>query len=183
MTAKPVYIADVFGDIVSKVSAILTPGFKILDPTIQGINYQYGPYKEVFGNLVQLGKVDGGGKKYPLVWLWLPNDMNHGDILGYAGISPLRIIIARWSNATDKTPARYANNFKPFLYPIYLELMNQLYLDPRIVSDGHGMIPHKQTDWPYWGGDSPPEEANPFGDFVDAIEIKGLKINLLLKKC
>jgi hypothetical protein len=183
MTAKPVYIADIIGDVVEKVNTILIDGFKVIDPTIDKINFQYGPYKEVFGNLVQLGKTAGGAKKYPLVWLWLPNVINHGDEIGLSGVSPLRIIIARWGNPTDKTPARYTKNFKPFLYPIYLELLNQLYLDPRIVTDGQGLIPHQQTDWPYWGGDSTPEEANPLSDYVDAIEIKNLKINLLLKKC
>lgn len=183
MTAKPIYIADIIGENVAKVNAVLIEAFKAIDPNVEQINYQYGPYKEVFGNLVQIGKVSGGSKKYPLVWLWLPNTISHGDQIGIGAVSPLRIIIARWGNCTDKTPERYEKNFKPFLYPIYLELMNQLYLDPRITTDGQGLIPHQQIDWPYWGGDQPPEDANPLGDYVDAIEIKNLKINLLLKKC
>lgn len=182
MTAKPVYIQDIIGDVVTRVNTKLLTQLQAYDPKIVAINYQYGEYKEVFNTLVQQGKADGGAKKYPLVWLWMPITLDSGDRVGIADVSPLRIIIARWGNNTDKTAARYANNFKPVLYPIYLELLNQLYLDPRIIADAKG-IPHRHIDWPYWGGDSPPEDANPFSDYVDAIEIKDLKINLLLKNC
>ena len=183
MTAKPVYVQDIIGEIVCRVNDVLIDKLRSYDPTIDAINYQYGEYKEVFGTLVEQGKIDGGARKYPLVWLWMPIVLSHGDTLGIEEVSPLRIIIARWGNNTDKTDERYCNNFKPVLYPIYLELMNQLYLDPRIISDGSGRIPHRQTDWPYWGGESPSEEANPLSDYVDAIELKDLKINLLLKNC
>jgi len=182
MTAKPVFVTDIFGEIVAKVNAKLLPALQEYDTTIVGINYQYGEYKEVFGTLVQQGKEAGGAKKYPLVWLWMPITLDVGGTIGVAEVSPLRIIIARWGNNTDKTAERYTNNFKPVLYPIYLELLNQLSLDPRIISDAKG-IPHRHIDWPYWGGDSPSEEANPFSDYVDAIELKDVKLNLLLKNC
>ena len=183
MTPKPVYIADIIGDIVAKVNDVLIGQLQEYDPNIVAINYQFGEYKEVFGTLVQQGKEAGGAKKYPLIWLWMPITLDAGGTVGVAEVSPLRIIIARWGNNTDKTAERYCNNFKPVLYPIYLELLNQLYLDPRIISEVSSQIPHRHIDWPYWGGESPPEDANPFSDYVDAIELKDLKINLLLKNC
>lgn len=183
-TIKPVYITDIFGEIVTRVESKLLSGFQELDNTIVGINYEYGPYKEVFGNLVQKTKNNiTSVKKYPLVWLVLPIVERHGSEIGIYATEPIRIIIGRWGNNTDKTPTRYEKNFKRFLYPIYLELLKQIDLDPRFLTQSSISLRHTKTDWPYWGGDNPGENENQLSDFVDVIEISNLELKLNLKHC
>lgn len=184
MTNKPVYIPDIIGENVARVQTKLLAAFQVLDPTIIGINYQYGPYKEVFGNLVQMTKTnDTSVKKYPLVWLVLPLFERMGNEIGVYGVEPIRIIIARWGNATDKTPTRYEKNFKKFLYPIYMELLNQFSLDKRLLKTDSNGFKHTKIDWPYWGGDNPAPDVNVLSDFVDAIEIKDLELKIKLSNC
>lgn len=183
MTTTPIYIPDIIGENVVRVQAKLLAQFQAIDPTIVGINYQYGPYKEVFDNIVQMTKSNVTSvKKYPLVWLVMPTFERMSSLDMYT-VSPIRMIIARWGNKTDKTPTRYEKNFKPFLYPIYLELLNQFYLDKRIMSRQPTDFSHTKIDWPYWGGDQPTTDENLLSDYVDAIEIKNLELKINLKNC
>lgn len=183
MTQKPIYIPDIIGQNVVRVQNKLLTGFQAIDPTIVGINYQVGPYKEVFNNIVQMTKSNvTSAKKYPLVWLVLPVYERMRDLDVYT-VAPLRIIIARWGNKTDKTPTRYDKNFRPFLYPIYLELLHQFYLDKRTIARTPTDFNHTKVDWPYWGGDQPTTDENLLSDYVDAIEIKDLELKINLKNC
>lgn len=182
MTPKPIYIVDIFGDIVTKVQTVLLSKLQAADPTLVGINYLYDAPKVMMNTLIQMTPT-AGASKYPLVGLFLPVKERHGSQIGIDDIPLLRIIIGRYSNPTDKTPQRYANNFKPFLYPIYNEFIHQIDCDNRFLTQGAQMIQHDKTDWPYWGGDSPPEAANPFGDWLDIIEISNLQVKLNLKNC
>lgn len=179
MTPKPIYIVDIIGDIVAKTNAVVLPSLQAYDPVITGINYQYDQPLKMQETMVQLTKV--GAPKYPLFGLLLPIKEHHG--IGVDDLSPLRIIIARWSNPTDKTNTRMDNNFKPVLYPIYLEFLNQLDLDKRILSRAADLIDHYKTDWPYWGGINPTEATNPFSDWVDIIEIENLNLRINTKNC
>jgi hypothetical protein len=181
MTPKPIYIVDIFGDIVTKVENVLLSALQAADPTIEGINYLYDAPIPMMNTLVDMTK--SGAKKYPLVGLFLPAKERHGSQIGIDDIPLLRIIIGRFSNPTDTTPQRYTNNFKPFLYPIYTEFIHQIDCDRRFLTQGAQMIQHDKTDWPYWGGDSLPGAANPFGDWLDIIEISNLQVKLNLKNC
>lgn len=182
MTSKPIYIVDIIGDLVTKVQTLLLAKLQTFDPQIVGINYLYDAPKGMIDTLVQMTPTEGA-KKYPLVGLFLPVKEKHGTQIGIDDIPNLRIIIGRYSDPVQKTPERYANNFKPVLYPIYNELIHQFDVDRRFLTQGAQMIQHDKTDWPYWGGDSPPESANPFNDWLDIIEISNLQIKLNLKNC
>jgi len=181
MRQKPIYIVDIVGEIVTKAGVVLLPELQAVDPKIVGLNYQYGGFKEVVTTLTQLTQVNA--PKYPLVYLYMPFEENKGSTVGLDQSSPIRIIIGMWSDPEQKAKERYENNFKRILYPVYLELLNQIFLDKRFATMSPDLIPHKKTDWPYWGGDSPPEQANPFNDWVDVIEIKDLNLLTYLKKC
>jgi len=84
------------------------------------------------------------------------------------------------TDAESYTPDRYNINFYPVLYPIYSELLNQIDLDIRTLTQGKDLIPHTKIDWPYWDAG---KETNPFNDRLDVVEIKNMKLKLLLKNC
>jgi len=185
MRAKPIYIVDQIGEVVARTNTAVLAELQAVSPGIIGLNYQYGYYKEVVKVLTQMTTAGADGHKYPLVWLYMPITLSKGAQPGLNDVSPLRIIFAMInSDVNMRVKDRYENNFKKILYPVYLEFMNQLSLDSRIVNVDQGLIAHTQTDLPYWGGDAnAPEEANPFGDWVDIIEIRITNLQTYLKKC
>lgn len=172
-------LVNIIGDAVAKVSANLTPQLTAYDSTIIGVNYLYGPPKQIIKTLQGWNGTTLANAKYPIVALFQPFEENKGAETGLDAIENVRIIIGRQSDPSWLTDYRYQVNFIPVLYAIYDELMNQLYFDPR-VSSVRGQIKHTKTDWPFWDNG---QDNNPFGDWLDVIEIKNLKLNIRSKNC
>lgn len=173
-------LVDIFGDIVARISAKLTPLLQTVNPNIIGVNYLYGVPLEISNVLTDWTKSETfEPKKYPLIALFQPFEEVNGREAGLAGIDRVRIIIAGLSNADWLTPERYTNNFKPILYPIYDELIEQIYFEPRISSLMR-KAEHTKIDWPFWDDG---KGKNPFSDKLDIIEIKNLKLNVRSKNC
>lgn len=179
-------LVDIFGDIVGKVSAKLTPILKGTDdvpgplPNIINVNYLYGVPLEINKILTQWSASEEfGPKKYPLIAVFQPFEEQSGKEAGLASIDRVRIIIAGLSNAEWTTQDRYAYNFKPILYPIYEELLNQIYFDNRISSLSR-QLEHLKIDWPFWDDG---KNKNPFNDKLDIIELKNTKLNVRSKNC
>jgi len=177
-----IVIPYMIGDVVGKASAVLLPALQVVNPKIVGINYQYGPFLEVCETIMQMTKSDATEvKKYPLVCLVFPfTENSDGKVVGIDQNTPIRLIVATYSNNTDKTATRYAKNFIPILYPIVDELLEQFDNDPRFLFESKDLINHTKTDYPFYGGqtDADLQKANMFGDYCDAIELKiNLKIN------
>lgn len=182
-TPNPVYIVDIIGDIVDKVNAIVTPKIQATYPKTVKVNYIYDTPKRIIETLVQMSKAESTApKRYPLVALFQPFTEKHGSVIGLSNTATIRIIIGHFSNDTDKSINRYEKVFKPVLYPVYLELLNQIDREPRIQSYGVSTLAHTKIDWPYWGGDDA-QKANPFNDWLDIIEIRDLVLNFKLNIC
>lgn len=180
MRPKPIYVVDIMGDIVSKVNTAVIAELQAFDSMITKVNYEYGTYEEITKVLTLMSQqTDLQYQRYPLWALIMSFPEQHGQQVGIDGLEELNIIIARRSNNTDRTPARYEKNFKPVLYPVYLETLNQIDLDKRFLTQGVSMMPHTKIDYPYYNAD---DKANAFGDYVDAIQIK-IKLKINLKNC
>lgn len=179
-------VVKIMGDIVGRVNTKLMPALSTLtingvNRGIENVNYLYGPFKEILERLTKWTASDTyEPKKYPLIALVQPFNENKGTQIGVEGIDDLNIIIAMGTIAEAFTPTRYDINFNPVLYPIYYELLNQLDLDRRIMTQGKDLIPHTKVDWPYWDAG---KDTNPFNDRLDVIEIKNMKLKVLLKNC
>jgi len=178
MRPKPIYVVDMIRDLVTATKDAVIG--ELAGYGVQTINFVPGTPEEINEVLVLMSKQsDKEYKRYPLFALIMSFPEEKGRQVGVDGVEDLNILIARRSNNTDKTPARYENNFKPVLYPVYLEFLNQLYLSPKFITETPELIPHTKIDWPYYDGE---KQENAFGDFVDAIQIK-IKLKLLLKNC
>lgn len=178
MTPNPIFIVDVIGDIVAATNAVVLAQLQVADPTIVGLNYQFGPPLEIYQTLAQMSAANQASK-YPLVALYQPFGESKGGPTGIDSKTPLRIIIARWSDPNDKSTARYDKNFRPILYPVYAEFLYQLSVSNAIATTTWEKIVHKKQDWPYWDNDG----KNPLVDFVDIIEISNLELNFRYKNC
>jgi len=180
MRPKAVFVVDIIRDIVAATNSAVINELKSHDPIIEQLNFVPGTPLEIEEVLTLMSQNPNAEyKRYPLFALIMSFPEDRGRQVGVDGIEDLTLLIARRSNNEDKTPARYCNNFKPVLYPIYLEFLNQLYLDPRTITETPENIPHQKIDYPYYDAE---KGANAFGDYVDAIQIK-IKLKLLLKNC
>lgn len=178
MRPNPVVIVDIIGSIVANANTAIIAQLQAYDPTIEAINYMYGPPLEIYETLAQMSQSQQA-KKYPLVALYQPFDELKGKEAGIDNRANLRIIIARWSNATDKAPDRYSKNLKPVLYPVYAELLYQIGVDRRIAVTTWQLAQHRKKDWPYWDNDG----KNPVVDCLDIIEISNLELNFRYNNC
>jgi hypothetical protein len=120
--------------------------------------------------------------KYPLIAL--VQDFPE-DVKGTPGVQSepdLRLLIVNQSNPTYKASERLELNFKPILYPIYEELLEQFRKSG--VFMGYGVPPHRKTDRLYWGREALiGNTANLFEDWVDCIELQSVKLKLKTKSC
>lgn len=177
MRQKAIYVVDLIKQVVTDTNTAVIAELKAYNALIQAINFvpgTEGEINEVLTLMSQQGSTDG--KQWPLFALLFSFREQHGQIVGVDNTADLNIIIARRGNNTDKTPARYNNNFRPVLYPIYLEFLNQLYLSPVFITNTPDYIPHEKWDFPYYNAE---RDTNVFNSYVDAIQVKiKLKINV-----
>jgi len=153
---------------------------QLANPYIQKVHFECAPWLEIHKILELMGSNPATeNARYPLFAVIMPYTIQKGLQIGVDGEATLRIIIAKNNNETDRTPARYHVNFEPILYPIMLEFFEQLDNDKRFETV-QGLVPHTQTDWPYYDDG---KETNPFPDFVDVIELSNLKLKILTSNC
>lgn len=140
------------------------------------VYFDYGKLKEVTRKLTQLdGGVTTKDKKYPLVWLVMNYAESYGDHDGFCELDDITIMICTLTNPSSYTSARIDANFTPTLYPIYDALIAELedtwYFDHELLE-----FQHQKIDCPYWNEDMAKGDYNQFNDFIDAIQIRGLKL-------
>lgn len=177
------YIPDVFAAVVARVSqtmeALPADPFKVF--------FDFGHYTEVTKNLTLKDQSPTQqDKRYPLVWLVMDFDEQMGaNPADYARIPGVQIIIAVPTTIDYTMQERRDKNFIPTLYPIYAELIKQLAVAPEFGMPGELKLVHTKTDRPYWGGSDQLGNgtANLFNDFIDAIQIRNLSLNVKHKIC
>jgi len=172
-----VYVVDLIRDIVTATNTAVIAELKAAKPFIQAINFIPGTEAEINEVLTMMSQqFSQDGKQWPLFALLMSFGESKAPLVGIDGTADLNILIAMGSNNTDKTPARYDNTFRPVLYPIYLEFLNQLYFSPKFDTELPDHIQHTKIDFPYYSAD---KDVNVFNSYVDAIQIKiKLKIRL-----
>lgn len=162
---KPAYI--VVDEVAKVIEAVKT------SLSLPNLNYLYGYLSEVNETLIQDSKTEEyRSKKYPLVWLVQPFEVQRKTLGVYGTIQSLRLIIINGSDKNWKAPQRMENNFKPVLYPIYESL-----LDRFAKSKAFSIVGTPQssfTDRYYWGAEQQ-EALNDVFDCMD-ITINDLKI-------
>lgn len=178
----PVYIVDVFRDLVQLVSSKLLTKLQETDPLITGVNYDYGHYTDIRERLLAKGKTNKQAK-YPLVCLFEDHKISHRKE-GLTGITYLKLIILFSSKNDITREQREQNVFRPILYPIYFELLNQITVSGYFNVYDVTKIPHDQVNRPHWGDPGLyKNEGYLFGDVLDGIEIANLQLETFLPNC
>lgn len=169
------YIPDVFKSIADKVATKHTCFFS------------YGHYADVVKELQDKdGSITLKGSKYPLIWLVYDIKEIHGKVINeQSELQNVQILLATPTDINNTIVQRMDNNIKPILYPIYDELMLQIANSGFFTQCVVSKIEHEKIDRPYWGGggnEGSNGSANLFNDYIDAIQIRNLTLNLKRKK-
>lgn len=177
----PQYIPDIFDSVVSRVSSVFesrpVKPFKVF--------FDFGHYREVLRQLTwKDASITLKEHKYPLVWLVMDFDEFIGESPAFYAKTGLQFLILNSADSVWTMKERRDNNYLPVLYPVLAEFIKQVSSTVEL-----GMIPEQKisfikTDRPYWGLDEGGNySANLFNDFIDAIQIRNLKINIINKTC
>jgi len=161
------YLPDILKGVVERVNNNLS--FEVF--------FDYGLYQDVSKNIYK------GGDQFPLVWLVMNFTETRGkrfDI--YADVSA-QIIIGMPTEIEYSMQERVDINFKPRLLPIYRELLKQISKEKNLMVGSVNMIQHSKIDLPYWGGGENTGSENLWKKFIDAIQIKDLKLLIKHKNC
>lgn len=179
MATQVVNIPALFSSLATKVDVALFS--RETDPF--HCYYDYGRYLEVTRNLsAKDGGITTKNKKYPLIWLVVPYTVVETLIGGGCEIKGMQIIIATVTKQASTTPDRYATNFIPRLYPIYDELRKQIDKSGYFIDLDFDNV-HERVDQPYWDGKENSSSGNLFGDFIDAIQLKNIRLKVNEETC
>lgn len=183
--SKPMYIVDKIGDMVSAVSNKLLTQLQAIDSNIQGVQYYYGHGKEIIETLAQKDQNRTYRyQKYPAICLIQDFPEQMGTGLGIASTVKLHLIIVCSTLPSYKAEDRYNNNFKPILYPIYYEFLNQIFKSGAVLVASVNQIIHTKIDRLYWGREGLyGNQGNVFNDHLDAIEIQDLQLKFYQQNC
>lgn len=150
------------------------------DPGWPVLRYEYGYIRELNQTLQQAeGNEAEFDKKYPLIWLAEPFTVVRDDP-NFFGRVKLDIFIIVNTDPNYKAHERMLLNYKPIIYPIYRELMNQIALSVCFTNSDKDNIENKDsfihtlTKGYYWG-DSQKQILN---DNVDCLKIGSLELNI-----
>lgn len=183
---KPIYIVDYFRDIVQAASVKLTAQLQVYDPLITGIHYHHGHPIEIVEIISELANAPTKlFDRFPLIALFQDFPETIGQAPGFYADGVFHLIIARGTEHNYSAPERYDKNFKPILYPIYFELLEQIRLSRKFeIVTGSDTYPHTKIDRLYWGREGLyGNTANIMNDRVDCIEIKDLRLRIKTQNC
>lgn len=174
-------VIDTIEECVRNTSSKLLVELQQFDEFIEGVHFDHGHPIEIVETLSEKDKagIEFSFKKYPLVCLF--QDFVEDIENNYIVSANIHIVICNSTKPDYKAKERYEHNFKPVLYPIYNELMNQFQKHGDVI----GYFPKQQKiDRLFWGKSSLyGNKANIFEDYLDAIEIINLKLNLNTINC
>lgn len=181
MTQPEYILTDVFSGIVTKAAGNLTAMLASISASA-GLHFYYGYLTELNDTLAQKDKTSTGSvTKYPFIWLEQPfTVINSSD--NYYSTATMKLFIVMESSASYKAAQRMELVYKPVLYPVYTELMNQINKSSAfIIPGGITRIQHSKTDYYFFSDAS--GKRSVFNDVVDCICISGLKLNVNPKVC
>lgn len=173
--SQPVYIVDEMASVVAKVNTALTANSFGYSP----VYYMYGHPREISNRLQELSNSPTEGhKKFPLIILFTDIMIEH-DTPGFYGSARLRMLVANITLPTYTAPQRTELNFKPVIHPIKNELIKQISLYKQFTFEDE--LRYSETDMYFYG--SQINDKNVFNDYIDATELRDIRINIKNKIC
>lgn len=170
------YLPDIINCIVGRMDEYFST--RAEDPF--NVSFNAGIYSQVTRDLYleQTGVVNPQAK--PLVWLVMPYVEQRAKVLGIYSNVTCSIILAVTTKNQYTQSERRDLNFKPRLLPMYQQFMWEVSRERKLQNSLIQKTANTPIQRPYWGGGDSATSNTPnlFKGFVDAIEIRGLQLNL-----
>lgn len=166
------YIPDLFTPVAARMIELL--GFPIY--------YEWGHQPEITQKLTALdASKNKKSFKYPLMWLVMDFKESHGVNMDvYAKTSPFSFVFAVGTDPLYTEQQRRDKSFLPTLLPMYQTFLQALSEQSSFRKPYGPLIKHDSALRPYWGHGT---NHNLFNDFIDAIEITNLQLEVVNLKC
>lgn len=163
------YLPDIIEGVVARVNTVFST--RVVDPF--NVYFDYGLQNDVTKNIYTKQTAAPLVGTFPLVWLVM-NFREERDSEEVFSDDSVDLILAMPTEANYTMRDRTDISFKPRLFPIYLETIEQLKAEPLLrLPDG---LKHTKIDLPYWGGGESAGAKNLFKNFIDAVQIKNLRL-------
>lgn len=160
---------EVVGEVVEQVRQKL--GLPVL-------NYQYGYLTELAETIKQYGdSPEFAPKRFPLVWLKPRFKIVRGNGNYFGEVRDMRLFVMQASDPKLKARERLEASYKPVIYPIYRELIEQLNQHPAISMEYHRA--HAVIDDFFWGEN----QQTVLPQVVDCLTIENLTLAINTKTC
>jgi hypothetical protein len=166
-------VVEILQEVVTKVAL-----------TIPGVRFEYGHPSDIAATLAAYSATaEYRIQKFPLIGLLLDFPQSKGTRPDVQTSPRLNLFIATSTTATFTPVQRTENSFKPVLYPIRDEFFKQLGKHPLILKPEANQWNYQQVDRYQWGKGGltyyENGKENAFNDYIDAIEITGLELDIL----
>ena len=181
----PIFVDEIIKDCVDQVSTVLTAQLHDVDPNITGVHFMHGHPKEIQQWVTELGKANSTKpQRFPAVWLFRDFKESRNPINGIYAKHQLKLFIATRTEPTYNSDDRKEKSFKPILYPILVELLNQFELSGKFMLMNADTQQYDQIDHYFWGNAGLFEsgDKNFFAEWIDCIEIN-IELQTYLKNC
>lgn len=143
-----------------------------------------GHIKEILEKLQQLDDAGRSDIKYPAVFLITDVRERIGQEYGSIQTAILDILIVNTTDKDYRIDERREQNFIPVLWPIYKNFIEVLLNAKEVQGMSMQDLPHDKIDRYYLGRQSVfGNLANKLNDYVDAVEIRDLRIQLKTHFC
>lgn len=144
------------------------------------LNYQYGYIQELDETLQQWEKDPAKfSLKFPLVWLAEPFIITRSGNSGLYGTTKADLFLINNTDKVWKASERMEYNYKPILYPIYRELLNQIAISEVLSNTGITDTPHTITKGYYWGEN----QKSVLMDAVDCLKVGSTELLIKNNYC
>lgn len=143
------------------------------------VYYMYGHTMEIANRLQELTQSAAyANQKFPLIILFTDITIDHSTP-GFYGSTNLHLLICNITDPKYTAEQRTDANFIPILHPIKNELLNQL--SRHLGFSWPEELNYQETDCYFFG--SILSGKNVFNDYLDAIELRNVRINLHYEIC
>ncbi len=174
----PLPVDQVVSLCVENVSQRILAKLHAANDNINQIGFMFGHPIELRQTIKELSEAaETKYNRFPVVMLYSDIISSPSTVKGAFGDVTLNIIIAMTTEPTLKAAERTAKNFDPVLRPIYQELINQFYRCGYFWVQTPRQLLGRDIERYFWGRNGiQGNTANEFDDYIDAIEIKGLRL-------
>ena len=172
-----IYWVDIISDIVDRIKA---DSDKPAALKADAPYYMHGHPQDIIKQLQMKSKNDASKfKRYPVVILLQDFEETYGVDSTIRSDVSLNIVIANLTKPNYMSQERYDENFRTVLQPLYELFIKHIVASKQFKNVSENLVPHIKTDRLFWGATGLyGNEGNIFNDYIDAIEISSLSLQL-----